>query len=68
MTIEEKTIELQSVSPPLTAPEIIAELGKWQAAQSLEEDNSPTNPGRSATFKEEKEEVIETPEVDDEVL
>ncbi len=68
MTIEQKTIELQSVSPPLTTSEIIAELGKWQAAQSLEEDNSPTNPGRSATFKEEKEEVIETPEVNNEEI
>jgi len=68
MTIEQKTIELQSVSPPLTTSEIIAELGKWQAAQSLQEDNSPTNPGRSATFKEEKEEVIQNPEVDDEEI
>ena len=60
MTIEQKTIELQSVSPPLTTSEIIAELGKWQAAQSLQEDNSPTNPGRSATFKEEQDATVTT--------
>ena len=36
MTIEQKTIELQSVSPPLTRAQIIAELGKWQAEQSME--------------------------------
>ena len=37
MTIEQKTIELQSVSPPLTRDQIIAELGKWQAEQSMQD-------------------------------
>jgi hypothetical protein len=40
MTIEQKTIELQSVSPPLTRDQIIAELGRWQAEQSIADNKN----------------------------
>ena len=67
MTIEQKTIELQSVSPPLTRDQIIAELGKWQAEQSMQEDSSvsPTATTPVTPVKQEpvEEEVVENEEV-----
>ncbi len=62
MTIEQKTIELQSVSPPLTRAQIIAELGKWQAEQSMEET-------QGVLAEKETPEVIENQEpVEEEVV
>ena len=67
MTIEQKTIELQSVSPPLTRDQIIAELGKWQAEQSMQEDTSEsltvTTPVTSVKQEPVEEEVVENEEV-----
>ena len=67
MTIEQKTIELQSVSPPLTRDQIIAELGKWQAEQSMQEDTSgsltATTPVTSVKQEPVEEEVVENEEV-----
>ena len=67
MTIEQKTIELQSVSPPLTRDQIIAELGKWQAEQSMQEDTSEsltaTTPVTSVKQEPVEEEVVEKEEV-----
>jgi hypothetical protein len=71
MTIEQKTIELQSVSPPLTRDQIIAELGRWQAEQSIADNKNllqkdsnvvPVNIVKQEPVEEEiveKEEVIE---------
>ena len=62
MTIEQKTIELQSVSPPLTRDQIIAELGKWQAEQSMQETEG-------VLAQKETPEVVENQEpVEEEVV
>ena len=62
MTIEQKTIELQSVSPPLTRDQIIAELGKWQAEQSMKETEG-------VLVEKETPEVVENQEpVEEEVV
>ncbi len=62
MTIEQKTIELQSVSPPLTRDQIIAELGKWQAEQSTQETEG-------VLAEKETPEVVENQEpVEEEVV
>ena len=67
MTLEQKTIELQSVSPPLTRDQIIAELGKWQAEQSTQEDTSvsptATTPVISKKQEPVEEEIVEKEEV-----
>ena len=67
MTIEQKTIELQSVSPPLTRDQIIAELGKWQAEQSMQETQGVLAEKETPEVVENqqpvKEEVVENEEV-----
>ncbi len=67
MTLEQKTIELQSVSPPLTRNQIIAELGKWQADQSMQETEgvltTKETPEVVENQKPVEEEVVEKEEV-----
>ncbi len=67
MTIEQKTIELQSVSPPLTRDQIIAELGKWQAEQSMQETEGVLVEKQTPEVVENQEpveeEVVENEEV-----
>ena len=67
MTIEQKTIELQSVSPPLTRNQIIAELGKWQAEQSIQETEGVLVKKKTPEVVENQEpaeeEVVENEEV-----
>ncbi len=69
MTLEQKTIELQSLSPPLTRDQIIAELGKWQAQQSIADNKNLLQkdlnvlPANTVEQEPAEEEVIEKEEV-----
>ena len=68
MTIEQKTIELQSVSPPLTRDQIIAELGKWQAEQSMQETEGVLAEKETPEVVEKQEPVEEKVEEKEEVI
>ena len=68
MTIEQKTIELQSVSPPLTRDQIIAELGKWQAEQSMQETEGVLAEKETTEVVEKQEPVEEKVEEKEEVI
>ncbi|MAB53488.1 hypothetical protein, partial [Marinobacter sp.] len=68
MTIEQKTIELQSVSPPLTRNQIIAELGKWQAEQSMQETEGVLTEKETPEVVEKQEPVEKKVEEKEEVI
>ena len=63
MTLEEKTIELQKVVPPLTTGQIIAELGRFQADELIKDSQAKMNLSNNASTTVNEEDISD--EVED---